>query len=86
MSPDGRNQVATLDTRGQYCPVPIVWTRKRLEGLRAGALLEVLTDDPVMLEDMPAFCASYGHDYLGHREEAGEVWRLRLRKSGGGHG
>ncbi len=70
-----------LDTRGLYCPVPILRTRDRLKRLPRGAVLEVLSDDPVILEDMPAFCRSHGHEYLGAVEEVpGRVWRLRLRK------
>ena len=69
-----------LDTRGLYCPVPILRTRERLDRLGPGVLLEVLSDDPVILEDMPAFCKAHGHRYLGHRQETDDVWRLSLCK------
>jgi len=72
---------ARLDARGLYCPVPILRTRNRLKLLPAGATLLVLSDDPVILVDMPAFCQSHGHDYLGHTEGPDRELRLRLRKS-----
>lgn len=78
--------VTLIDTRGLYCPVPILRTRDRLKGLTPGEVLEVLSDDPVILQDMPAFCLSHGHEYLGHTEEAGKVWCVRLRKTERGHG
>jgi tRNA 2-thiouridine synthesizing protein A len=81
--PEPREPTARIDARGLYCPVPILRTRDRLEGLEPGEVLEVLSDDPVILEDMPAFCRSHGHVYLGHVETSGPAWRVRLRKTGG---
>ena len=75
-------EVVRIDTRGLYCPVPILRTRERLKALDVGTVLEVLSDDPAILEDMPAFCRSHGHDYLGHVEEAGRARRVRLKKGG----
>ena len=69
-----------VDTRGLYCPVPILRTRDRLRNVAPGAIIEILSDDPVILEDMPAFCRSHGHEYLGHVEEANGIWRVRVRK------
>jgi len=69
----------TLDTFGLYCPVPILKTADRIVGMEPGQVLEVLSDDRVILLDMPAWCLSTGHTYLGFREEPGE-WRLFVRK------
>jgi tRNA 2-thiouridine synthesizing protein A len=69
-----------LDTRGLRCPLPVLRTRERLKERAAGAVLEVLSDDPLAVLDMQAFCAKEGHEYLGHDEEPGPAWRLRVRK------
>jgi len=58
----------------------VLRTRERLKERAAGAVLEVLSDDPLAVLDMQAFCAKEGHEYLGHDEEPGPVWRFRLRK------
>jgi tRNA 2-thiouridine synthesizing protein A len=71
---------ASIDTRGLYCPVPILRTRERLRRLETGALLEVLADDPLVLRDLPAFCLSHGHEYLGHAEGPAGALVVRLRK------
>ena len=68
-----------LDTVGLYCPVPIMMTAARISGLPAGQVIEVLSDDRVVLIDMPAWCRSTGHSYLGFREEARQ-WRLFVRR------
>jgi tRNA 2-thiouridine synthesizing protein A len=75
-----RDGVAVVDTRGLYCAGAVVRIDDRIKALPPGGVLEVLSDDPVILEDLPAFCRSHGHEYLGHMEEAGGVLRVRLRR------
>jgi tRNA 2-thiouridine synthesizing protein A len=81
--PENRDCSAVVDTRGLYCPVPILRTRDRIRSMSSGDVLEVVSDDPAILEDMPAFCRSHGHEYLGHAEGPEGVWRVRLRLSEG---
>ncbi len=68
-----------LDTVGLYCPVPIIRTSERVRSMPAGSILEVLSDDRVILTDMPAWCLSTGHTYLGYRDEEVQ-WRLFVKK------
>ena len=70
-----------LDTVGLYCPVPIIKTSARIREMAPGQVLEVVSDDRVILVDMPAWCGSAGHDYMGHVEEEGEI-HLFVRKVG----
>jgi tRNA 2-thiouridine synthesizing protein A len=70
-----------LDAVGFFCPVPIIKTSARVREMMRGQVLEVLSDDRVILVDMPAWCASAGHEYLGHFEEGGEI-HVFLRKAG----
>jgi len=51
----------TLDVRGLNCPLPIVKTRKALNGLAVGRVLEVTTTDARGAGDMSAFCKQAGH-------------------------
>ncbi|HEU4402979.1 MAG TPA: sulfurtransferase TusA family protein [Candidatus Polarisedimenticolia bacterium] len=73
---------AVLDAVGLYCPVPIIRTSERLKRLEAGAILEILSDDRVILIDMPAWCRSTGNEYLGSRQEGSE-YHLFVRKISG---
>lgn len=73
---------ATLDVLGLYCPVPIIRTAEWMRRLGPGQVLEVLSDDKVVLIDLPAWCASHRHDYLGAEPE-GKGWRLLVRHGGG---
>jgi len=68
-----------IDTVGLYCPIPIIRTAERIPLMADGEILEVLSDDRVILLDMPAWCRSTGNEYLGQRE-IGRVIHLYVRK------
>ena len=55
----------TLDCVGLYCPMPIVHTARKMKELKAGQVLEVLSDDEGIKEDMPNWCKTTGNECLG---------------------
>ena len=63
-----------LDTLGLICPLPVLKARKRLLGMAPGALLRVLSDDPVAAIDLPHFCREAGHELVSHE---GHVFVIR---------
>lgn len=69
-----------LDAKGLACPMPIVKTKKEMNNLAAGQVLEVQATDKGSKADLKAWAASTGHHYLGTIEE-GEVLKHYLRKS-----
>ena len=69
-----------LDAKGLACPMPIVKTKKAMNTLEAGQVLEVQATDKGSKADMKAWAESSGHQYLGTIEE-GEVLKHYLRKS-----
>ena len=71
-----------LDTVGLYCPVPIIKTAERIRKMETGRILKVVSDDRVILIDMPAWCRSTGHEYLGHTQQ-GTEYGLFVRKADG---
>jgi tRNA 2-thiouridine synthesizing protein A len=54
-------ETETYDLRGLNCPLPVLRARKRLAGMRPGALLWLETTDPLAVIDIPAFCQDNGH-------------------------
>jgi tRNA 2-thiouridine synthesizing protein A len=58
-----------LDTLGLFCPMPIIKTSKKIKELKVGQVLEVISDDEGIKKDMPAWCETTGHEYLGLEEE-----------------
>jgi tRNA 2-thiouridine synthesizing protein A len=53
-----------LDTRGLNCPLPILRTRKALNQLGSGDVLEVTASDPGSVKDMASFCEQTGQRLL----------------------
>lgn len=70
---------AILDTLGLYCPMPIVKTAKKIKDLKIGQVLEVVSDDEGIKEDMPAWCRRTGNEFLRIEEGEGE-YRVYVRK------
>jgi TusA-related sulfurtransferase len=71
----------TLDCVGLYCPMPIVHTAKKMKELEPGQVLEVLSDDKGIKQDMPSWCKTTGNEFLGIEKDKG-VYRVFVRKSG----
>lgn len=60
----------TLDTLGLFCPMPIIKTSKKIKELAVGQVLKVISDDEGIKKDMPAWCETTGHEYVGLEEES----------------
>ena len=69
----------SLDCMGLYCPMPIYQTGKKMKELKVGEVLEVLADDKGITKDMPAWCESTEHEYLGLEEKDSE-YKVYVRK------
>ncbi len=69
-----------LDAKGLACPMPIVKTKKAMNGLAAGFVLEVQATDKGSKADMKAWAASTGNQYLGMVED-GDVLKHFIRKA-----
>ena len=70
----------TLDARGLNCPLPILRTKKTLNGLHSGDTLKVVATDPGSLKDMVAFCSQTGNTLLSS-QQAGDDFEFLIRKA-----
>jgi len=66
-----------LDARGLNCPLPILKTKKSLNLLSSGKILEVIATDPNSEEDFKAFCNSTLHELVNFTQE-GEEYRFTI--------
>jgi len=55
------SETRRLDVLGSFCPVPILLAAREMQCMEPGDLLELLGDDPAMLEDVPEWCERAGH-------------------------
>lgn len=61
---------------GLFCPLPILLAARDMRKLQPGDLLEVVGDDPGILEDMPVWCERAGHRLVEMEEEEGKIRSL----------
>jgi tRNA 2-thiouridine synthesizing protein A len=69
-----------IDTRGLFCPIPVIKTSEALKNIEGGTLVEVISDDPAIEFDMPAWCESTGHTIVLMTRE-GTSFRYIIKKS-----
>ena len=68
-----------LDAKGLACPMPIVRTKKAMDTLQVGQILEVQATDKGSLADLTAWTTAAGHILLEHKHEA-DVFTFYIKK------
>ncbi len=69
-----------VDCIGLYCPVPIFMTRKAIDEVDVGELVEILADDPAAESDIKSWVKRTGHELVKFEENDG-VFRFIIRKT-----
>lgn len=68
-----------LDARGLVCPMPVLKTKKSLDDLKTGQVLDVMTTDPASKSDIPALVRRLGHELL-ELSERDMIFFFKIRK------
>ncbi|HPE61573.1 MAG: sulfurtransferase TusA family protein [Thiothrix sp.] len=71
---------AELDARGLNCPLPILRTKKSMNGMAAGEVLKVVATDPGSVKDMEAYARQTGNDLIAATQEGSE-YTFFIRKN-----
>ncbi len=72
--------VKSLDCSGMLCPIPVVKTKKAINEMEIGEILEMISTDPGALPDMEAWARQTKHDLLESHDEGGK-YRFMIRKT-----
>jgi TusA-related sulfurtransferase len=59
--------------------MPVIKAAQKLKEMEFGQVLEIIADDEMIIDDMPAWCKSTGNLFLGYKEEDGE-FKVYVRK------
>ena len=73
------NITKTLDAKGLACPMPIVRTKKAIDTIQSGEILEVLVTDKGALNDFNAWAKAGGHLIVEQSETDGVI-RFFIKK------
>ncbi|AMM92743.1 hypothetical protein UP17_09575 [Peribacillus simplex] len=68
-----------LDSRGLACPMPIVKTKKAMNDLQTGQVLEIHVTDKGAKADLAAWSRSGGHELVETAEE-NDILKFWIRK------
>ncbi|WP_172370845.1 sulfurtransferase TusA family protein [Sporosarcina jiandibaonis] len=68
-----------LDAKGLACPMPIVRTKKAMDNLKTGEVLEIHATDQGSKADLTAWSKAGGHELLESTEENG-VLKFWIKK------
>ena len=68
----GDRMAKTLDASGLNCPLPILKTKKALNKMDSGEILEVISTDAGSVKDIEAFCRQTGNILMGTEELSGK--------------
>lgn len=73
------NITKVLDAKGLACPMPIVRTKKSIDELSSGDILEIQATDKGSKNDLTAWVNSTGHELIQYTEEDG-VFKFWIKK------
>jgi len=68
-----------VDATGLSCPMPVVKSKKAMDEMAAGQVLEIHATDKGALKDIPAWAKAAGHVLLKQAEEDG-VYKFWVQK------
>ncbi len=70
----------TLDVRGECCPYPLILTKKKVEQLKSGEILEVIADDPVAPQNIDSWAKKSGNKLLSVKQE-GKIFKILVKRT-----
>ncbi|WHY99676.1 sulfurtransferase TusA family protein [Peribacillus simplex] len=73
------NSDKVLDAKGLACPMPIVKTRRAMNDLQTGQVLEIHVTDKGAKADLAAWSRSGGHELVETAEE-NDILKFWIRK------
>ncbi len=62
-----------LDVCGFVCPHPQIYTKKSLEKVNSGDVIDVVFDNPSSGETIIQMCEAAGHEIMEQKQDAGKL-------------
>ena len=70
-----------LDARGLNCPLPILRTKKSMNGMAAGEVLKIVATDPGSVKDMEAYAKQTGHELVDSSDDGSGEFTFYIKKN-----
>lgn len=67
-----------LDVTGYVCPHPQIYTKKAIEKIGTGDVIEIIFDNPSSSESIAAMCDQIGNEVVEKKKEGGKfIWKIK---------
>lgn len=71
---------STVDAVGLFCPLPVVKLKLELERRQLNEVVELLADDPGVLDDLPAWCRETQNALLSIKKGEEDIYVAYVKK------
>ena len=62
-----------LNVKGEGCPFPLLKTKKQISTLESGKILEVISTDPMSVDNIQAWAKDHEHEIIKVLKGDGEI-------------
>ncbi len=71
--------IEKLDVRGKMCPLPVAFTKRKLDAMASGHLLEVTGEGELEFENVQRWVKNHGHTIV-EASKSGLDFKLLIKK------
>ncbi|HSV48794.1 MAG TPA: sulfurtransferase TusA family protein [Candidatus Acidoferrales bacterium] len=68
-----------LDVRGKMCPLPVAFTKRKLDSMTSGQLLEVVGEGELEFDNIQRWVKNNGHEVVEASKVGGE-FKVLIKK------
>lgn len=68
-----------MDVKGKMCPMPVAFTKRKLESMASGQLLEVVGEGELEFENIQRWVKNNGHEVV-EASMSGAEFRIIVKK------
>ena len=72
-------EMEKLDVKGKMCPMPVAFTKRKLESMSSGQLLEVVGEGGLEFENIQRWVKNNGHEIV-EASMSGLEFKILVRK------
>ena len=72
-----------VDARGLKCPKPLTETRKKLNKMQHGEIVEVLFDHKISYDELPKAMVESGNTVVSLEDLPEKGWKITIKKTEG---
>ena len=71
--------IEKLDVKGKMCPMPVAFTKRKLESMSSGQLLEVVGEGELEFDNVQRWVKNNGHEVV-EASKSGAEFKILIKK------